>query len=211
MHSQRDGSTCARSGEPRSTAGVPAEIPRLELVPRTKRRCCSPRFRAGADPRGPGGCGGRGDLDPAVVFYLHREARAVDRRHRRPAQQAQRHPGAGRGQRHARGRAAGRRRRPGAAVKALDVYCHRIRKYVGGPGRPRVTLGPTRNRARSGLPGRSRPTTAPVTVLVVPTNEELEIAEHPRGGRRLRRPPGLAQSFAQVAHVHPLNLWSPVH
>jgi acetate kinase len=95
-----------------------------------------------------------------------------------------------------------------AAAEALDVYCYRIRKYVGayaaalgrldalvftaGVGENNdtvragvcqgleglgVTLDRKRNKARS---GRSRTVSADdgaVAVLVVPTNEELEIAE----------------------------------
>jgi acetate kinase len=94
------------------------------------------------------------------------------------------------------------------AAEALDVYCYRIRKYVGaytaalgrldalvftaGVGENNdavragvcqgleglgVALDPRRNRTRS---GRARTVSADgskVAVLVVPTNEELEIAE----------------------------------
>src|SRR4029453_8102080 len=93
-------------------------------------------------------------------------------------------------------------------AEALDVYCYRIRKYVGayaaalgrldalgftaGVGENNdgvragvrqglealgVTLDPKRTRARAGRPRTISADDAPVAVLVVPTNEELEIAE----------------------------------
>ncbi len=93
------------------------------------------------------------------------------------------------------------------AATALDVYCHRVRKYVGaylavlggadviaftaGVGendsvvRARIledleTLGiavdPARNAVRSSEPRVISPDGSPVTVMVVPTNEELAIA-----------------------------------
>jgi acetate kinase len=98
-----------------------------------------------------------------------------------------------------------------AAAEALDVYCYRIRKYVGaytaalgrldalvftaGVGENNdavragvcqgleglgVTLQVKRNKSRSGNSGKARTISADdsaVAVLVVPTNEELEIAE----------------------------------
>jgi acetate kinase len=94
------------------------------------------------------------------------------------------------------------------AQLALDVYCHRIRKYVGaylavlggridavvftaGVGendaevRARSLAGleplgievdPSRNGMRSGEARAVSPEGAPVAVLVVPTDEELEMA-----------------------------------
>ncbi|MFI0453792.1 acetate/propionate family kinase [Actinomadura sp. 6N118] len=102
-------------------------------------------------------------------------------------------------------------RRAGAgdaqAAEALDIYCHRIRKYVGayyavlgnvdaivftagvGENDPRIRsralanldrLGIKLDPARNESPSRAeRVISAPdadVTVLVIPTNEELEIA-----------------------------------
>jgi acetate kinase len=93
------------------------------------------------------------------------------------------------------------------AVLAIDVYCHRVRKYIGaylavlggvdvisftaGVGenasavRMQVLAGlsglgilvdPVRNAVRSGDSRVISPDGAPVTVMVVPTNEELAIA-----------------------------------
>ena len=70
---------------------------------------------------------------------------------------------AGRGGVH-RGDRGERRRRPGAGVRGAG-------RARGGAGRARAT------RRGPGRPGRSRRTAARVAVLVVPTNEELEIAE----------------------------------
>ena len=76
-----------------------------------------------------------GDLDPAVVFHLHRDGRAVGRRGRRPAQQAQRPARPVRGERHARGarawspratrtpsRGAGRLRATGSASTSARTW-----------------------------------------------------------------------------------------
>ena len=102
--------------------------------------------------------------------------------------------------------AAGSAESAGAAL-ALDVYCHRVRKYVGaylavlggvdvitftaGVGendavvRAKILQGleplgiavePERNAVRSAEPRVISPDGAPVTVMVVPTNEELAIA-----------------------------------
>ncbi|SDO81927.1 acetate kinase [Nakamurella panacisegetis] len=93
------------------------------------------------------------------------------------------------------------------ATVALDVYCHRIRKYIGaylavlggvdvitftaGVGenaadvRARIMTGleglgisvdPARNAVRSSEPRIISPDGAPVTVMVIPTDEELAIA-----------------------------------
>ena len=95
-----------------------------------------------------------------------------------------------------------------AASLALDVYCHRVRKYVGaylavlggadviaftaGVGendavvRARILQGleplgsrstPRRTRCDRGEPRVISPEGSPVTVMVVPTNEELAIAQ----------------------------------
>jgi acetate kinase len=148
-----------------------------------------------------------GDLDPAIVFYLHREAGLSvddldDLLNKRSGmlglagandmREVERRAGAG----------------DQAAVEALDVYCYRIRKYVGayaaalgrldalvftaGIGENSdgvragvcqglegigISLNPKRNRARSSRPRTVSADGSAVAVLVVPTNEELEIAE----------------------------------
>jgi len=98
-----------------------------------------------------------------------------------------------------------------AAALAMDVYCHRLRKYIGayyavllaetgrvdavvftagvGEHDPRtrakalsgldrlgIVVDPERNQAGSGGPRFISPDGAETAVLVVPTNEELEIA-----------------------------------
>lgn len=147
-----------------------------------------------------------GDIDPAVVFHLHRNAGmsidAIDDLLNRRS-----------GIKGICGEndfrtlhdlvAAGDEK----AALALDVYLHRLRKYIGayhavlgrldvltftaGVGenddivRLRVCQGlepmgivvdPVRNEGRIGVPTVISPDGAPVTVLVVPTNEELAIA-----------------------------------
>lgn len=93
------------------------------------------------------------------------------------------------------------------AALALDVYCHRVRKYIGaylavlgsvdvltftagvgensaavraqivqGLDRLGISIDPDRNAVRSADPRIVSPDGAPVTVMVVPTNEELAIA-----------------------------------
>jgi acetate kinase len=96
----------------------------------------------------------------------------------------------------------------GEALLGLEVYCHRIRKYVGaylavlrgridaivftagiGENDPEVRarslegleplgirVDPERNAIRSGEPRAVSPDGAPVAVLVIPTDEELEMA-----------------------------------
>jgi acetate kinase len=158
-----------------------------------------------------------GDLDPAVVFYLHREAGLSvddidDLLNKRSGLLGL--AGAN-DMREVERRAADGDK---AAAEALEVYCYRIRKYVGayaavlgrldalvftaGIGenshgvRARVCQGlaglgialdPDRNRARSDRPRTVSADGSAVAVLVVPTNEELEIAEQTltvvRGGR----------------------------
>jgi acetate kinase len=148
-----------------------------------------------------------GDLDPAVVFYLHREAGLSvddidDLLNKRSGMLGL----AGANDL----REVGRRAADGdqAAAEALDVYCYRIRKYVGaytaalgrvdalvftaGVGENNgavragvcqgleslgITLNPKRNRSRSPRPRTISAADSAVAVLVVPTNEELEIAQ----------------------------------
>jgi acetate kinase len=148
-----------------------------------------------------------GDLDPAILFYLHREAGlSVD--------QLDDLLNKGSGMLGLAGandlREVERLATAGdqAAVEALDVYCYRIRKYVGayaaalgrvdalvftaGVGENNQTvragvcqglegfgvrLDPGRSRVRSAEPRTVSGDDSAVAVLVVPTNEELEIAE----------------------------------
>jgi acetate kinase len=148
-----------------------------------------------------------GDLDPAVVFYLHREAGLSvddidDLLNKRSGMLGL----AGANDMREVARLVGEGDQ--AAAEALDVYCYRIRKYVGaytaalgrldalvftaGIGENNdavragvcqgleglgIALDPRRNRARSGRPRTISADAAAVPVLVVPTNEELEIAE----------------------------------
>jgi acetate kinase len=148
-----------------------------------------------------------GDLDPAVVFYLHREAGLSiddidDLLNKRSGMLGL--AGANDMREVERRAAAGDQ----AAAEALDVYCYRIRKYVGayaaalgrldalvftagigensdgvragvcqGLAGLGVNLNSKRNRARTGRPRTISADDSPVAVLVVPTNEELEIAE----------------------------------
>jgi acetate kinase len=148
-----------------------------------------------------------GDLDPAVVFYLHREAgMAVDEiddlLNKRSGMLGL--AGANDLREVERRATAGER----AAAEALDVYCYRIRKYVGaytaalgrldalvftaGVGENSagvragvcqgleglgIVLDRDRNLARSSGTRTVSAGDSTVAVLVVPTNEELEIAE----------------------------------
>jgi acetate kinase len=148
-----------------------------------------------------------GDLDPAVVFYLHREAGLSvddidDLLNKRSGMLGL--AGANDMREVERRAAAG----DAAAAEALEVYCYRIRKYVGayaaalgrldalvftagigehsdgvragvcqGLEHLGVRLNPNRNRARSSRPRTVSADDSPVAVLVVPTNEELEIAQ----------------------------------
>jgi acetate kinase len=148
-----------------------------------------------------------GDLDPAVVFYLHREAGLSvddidDLLNKRSGMLGL--AGANDLREVGRRAAAGDR----AAIDALDVYCYRIRKYVGayaaalgrldalvftagvGENNDAVRAGICRGleglgirldaRRNKGRAGKARTISADdskVAVLVVPTNEELEIAE----------------------------------
>ena len=148
-----------------------------------------------------------GDLDPALVFYLHREAGLSvddidDLLNKRSGMLGL--AGANDMREIARLVAEGAQ----AATEAMDVYCYRIRKYVGaytaalgrldalvftaGIGENNdavragvcqgleglgVSLHTKRNKARSGKERTISADDSKVAVLVVPTNEELEIAE----------------------------------
>jgi acetate kinase len=148
-----------------------------------------------------------GDLDPAVVFYLHREAGMSvddidDLLNKRSGMLGM----AGANDMREVGRLVAEG--DAAATEALDVYCYRIRKYVGaytaalgrldalvftaGIGENNdavragvcqgleglgVRLHGKRNKARSGRARTISADDSKVAVLVVPTNEELEIAE----------------------------------
>jgi acetate kinase len=161
-----------------------------------------------------------GDLDPAVVFYLHREAGLSvddidDLLNKRSGMLGL--AGANDMREVARRAADGDQ----AAAEALDVYCYRIRKYVGayaaalgrldalvftaGVGENNdtvragvcqgleglgITLNRKRNRARSPRPRTISAADGAVAVLVVPTNEELEIAQ---------------QTLAVVRQAHPAD------
>lgn len=149
-----------------------------------------------------------GDLDPAVVFHLHRTAgMSVDEiddllNHRGGLVGL---AGAGDMREVLRRRADG----DGGAALAIDVYCRRVRAYVGayyallgrldaiaftagvgenaatvraeslaGLDRLGIEIDPARNDSvREGIISREG---APVTVCVVPTDEELEIATQTR-------------------------------
>jgi acetate kinase len=147
-----------------------------------------------------------GDLDPAIPAYLHRELDLpVDE-----IDHALNHKSGLKGltgqndfRELTRQRAAG----SAEAALAFDVYCHRIRKYVGayyatlgtvdaiaftagvgehspdvrattlaGLDRLGITVDPTRNTAADSGPRRISPDHTDVAVLVIPTNEEWQIA-----------------------------------
>jgi acetate kinase len=148
-----------------------------------------------------------GDLDPAVVFYLHREAGLSvddvdDLLNKRSGMLGL----AGANDMREVARLVGEGDQ--AAAEALDVYCYRLRKYVGayaaalgrldalvftaGIGENNdavragvcqgleglgVRLDARRNKGRSAKPRTISADDSQVAVLVVPTNEELEIAE----------------------------------
>jgi acetate kinase len=147
-----------------------------------------------------------GDLDPAVVVYLHREAglsideidELLNKRSgllglagANDMREVERRAGAGDAQ----------------AREALDIYCYRVRKYVGayaaalgrvdalvftagigehsqavragvcaGLERFGVRLDAGRNAQPAGGPRTVSADGSEVAVLVVPTDEELEIA-----------------------------------
>jgi acetate kinase len=148
-----------------------------------------------------------GDLDPAVVFYLHREAGLSvddidDLLNKRSGMLGL----AGANDMREVARLVGEGDE--AAAEALDVYCYRIRKYVGayaaalgrldalvftaGIGENNdavragvcqgleglgIRLDARRNKGRAARPRTISADGSQVAVLVVPTNEELEIAE----------------------------------
>jgi acetate kinase len=147
-----------------------------------------------------------GDIDPAVVFHLHRTAGLAYEE----IEQALNHESGLKGLAGANDmREVGRRAAAGdeRARLALEVYCYRIKKYVGaylaaigrldavvftagvgenaaevraaslaGLDQLGITVDPARNAAPAAFGGTISPDGAKVTVLVVPTNEELEIA-----------------------------------
>ena len=147
-----------------------------------------------------------GDVDPALVLHLRRTRGLSTDEIDAVLNRARGLLGAGGRQRHARGARGGARPATRAAELALDVYCYRIRKYVGAylaalggvdaivftagvgendAGRAgalarRAWSGSgsrsTRRATRAGGDRSSRPTAPPVAVLVVPTDEELEMA-----------------------------------
>jgi acetate kinase len=148
-----------------------------------------------------------GDLDPAIVLFLHREARlSVDEIDTLLNRESGMKGLAGvNDMRQVERRAADGDQ---LAQEALDVYCYRIRKYVGayaaalgrlealvftagvgensvavragvcrGLERFGVRIDDARNRLRSRKPRTVSTDDSMVAVLVVPTDEELEIAE----------------------------------
>jgi acetate kinase len=157
-----------------------------------------------------------GDLDPAVVLYLQREAgMSLDQVDELLNKQS--------GLKGLTGvndmREIQRRAAAGdqAAREAFDLYCYRIRKYAGayaaalghldalvftagigehsavvradvcdGLERFGVRLDPARNRLPSNRPRTVSSDDSTVAVLVVPTDEELEIAEQTLAAVRSR-------------------------
>ena len=145
-----------------------------------------------------------GDLDPTVIFHLHRVAGL-------PIEEIERSltRGAGlqglTGENDMRAVQRGRAKGDPAATLAFDVYCRRIKEYVGtylavlggadavtftagvGENSPAVRAASLAGLSALGItvdPGRNErgeqiisPDGAPITVCVVPTDEELEIAE----------------------------------
>ena len=71
-----------------------------------------------------------GDIDPAAIFHLHRQAGMGFDEHRADAEPVERPEGAHGQGRHAR-RAGCRRRGDEVAEEALAVYRHRLRHYIG--------------------------------------------------------------------------------
>lgn len=147
-----------------------------------------------------------GDLDPSAIFHLSRTAHwAYDEIERMLNHQSGLKGLAGAGDM----REVRRRAEEGddRARLALEVYCYRIRKYVGayyavlgrldavvftagvgehdaatraasleGLDRLGIAVDPARNAAPVESGGFVSPAGADVAVLVIPTNEELEIA-----------------------------------
>jgi acetate kinase len=160
-----------------------------------------------------------GDLDPAIVVFLQREAGL-------PLEEIDELLNKQSGMKGLAGandmREVERRAAAGdeAAREALDIYCYRVRKYVGayaaalgrvdalvftagvgehsaavragvcgGLERFGVRLDQDRNRARSDGPRTVSADDSSIAVLVVPTNEELEIAEQTLATVAGHRPP----------------------
>jgi len=153
-----------------------------------------------------------GDIDPTVVFHLHRVAGL-------PLEEIERSLTRYAGLQGLTGendvRAVLRRRAAGdpAATLAFDVYCRRIREYVGaylavlgrvdaitftagvGENSPDVRAASLSGLEALGIaiePARNdradqiiSPDGAPIAVCVVPTDEELEIATQSRAALRL--------------------------
>jgi acetate kinase len=148
-----------------------------------------------------------GDLDPAVVFYLHREAGLPYERIETLLNQESGMKGLA-GANDMREVEQAAQAGDDRAQEALEVYCYRAGKYAAayasvlgrvdalvftaGVGENShlvragvcdglrslgVRLDPARNQARSEVPRTVSSHDSPVAVLVVPTNEELEIAE----------------------------------
>ncbi|MET0578697.1 MAG: acetate kinase, partial [Ilumatobacteraceae bacterium] len=147
-----------------------------------------------------------GDLDPAVHAHLHRQLGwSLDDIDRALNQESGLKGLAG--ENDFRKLMALRDDGDEAASLAFDVYCHRLRKYVGayfavlghvdavvftagvgenvpavraaalaGLDRLGIAVDPARNDARSSDPRAISPDGSDVAVLVVPTNEEWEIA-----------------------------------
>jgi acetate kinase len=147
-----------------------------------------------------------GDIDPAVVFHLHRQAglnldEIEDVLTRRGGLLGL--AGASDMRELQRRAAAG----DGDALEAIDIFCYRVRGYIGayaaalgrvdaivftagiGENDPKVRAGvcaglegfgvridPARNDAPTAGARTVSPAGAPVAVLVVPTDEEREIA-----------------------------------
>jgi acetate kinase len=147
-----------------------------------------------------------GDIDPAVVFHLHRQAGLdLDAIEDLLTRRAGLLGLAGASDmRELRRRAA---TGDGDAIEAIDIFCYRVRGYIGayaaalgrvdaivftagiGENDPRVRAGvcagldgfgiridPARNETATGGPRTVSAAGAPVAVLVVPTDEEREIA-----------------------------------
>ena len=157
-----------------------------------------------------------GDIDPAILFYLTARPASTSRTWTTMLNQESGLKGSAasttcaRSQRRA---AAGDER----ARLAIDVFCYRMRKYIGAyaavlgrldavvftggigenspPIRAQSCAGLDRfgiriDDARNAQPGAEvreiQATDAPVRVLVVPTNEELEIAHQTRACLAMR-------------------------
>ncbi|GAA4922033.1 acetate kinase [Stackebrandtia albiflava] len=158
-----------------------------------------------------------GDLDPAVMMHMHRAAgmSAVELDHALNHESGLRGLAGDNDMRRLRARAD---RGDRAARLARDVYCHRIRKYVGaylavlghvdaivftggvGENDDGIRAGGLAGLHHLGIAldaernarGETRVSTvaSPVAVLVVPTDEELEIARQSLAVLDARNRPG---------------------